>query len=633
MTRDGLVCIPEDRPLDRSSRFVALFVLVTSALLIFGTTAIDLLAPSKMPRILGKELEIDTAKRANASFADGTRARLFEDDYRLTSRIRNTVGAPYARFLFRYLRESNSSVLLGDNGWMFIKDRTIVPEPPGGGLAERAAATEAAISRRLYGLGIRHVLIPIPRKAVIADKMLPYGILATPEFDNLVVPAMQARGVETVDLLPVYKRWEGAPLYLSMDSHWSHWGILLAGEAAIQKVGLTVPEEQRSTQFDMQMLPASQKPAGDLLAMIGVELDASDNLRYSSSMPEHLHFFPREGGPAPVQPTEPKSIVLCGTSFSQHSTLAYLLKHLTDRKVTNYATPGGSSINEITRALAASDPKNPPSVLFQEIPNHALFSYALEGDHWDVPAPAAELFALSPPSVSLPIPHPNSLLVAGGELGKSVSVHGQVYIGRLEENTLAHNGDGVLELEFEGQVSQEGARLVIVAGKARTAVLLRAGKNRVVMPILAQAPGADSIAIYLESAQAVQVRILQLRLVSALDKTTLQRFRTGKLLVDEDAGRWTQTLDFPSPRLLERFASIAIETSASAFEAKALEVSFLAQNGHQEFTFETLQPGGSLVLTPSLLEGGLLERVVLSGTLPAPPKFVREASLLNASAP
>ncbi|MDE0896937.1 MAG: hypothetical protein OSB10_10180, partial [Planctomycetota bacterium] len=144
MTADGLICTPPQAPLGTLQTVVMACVLLTSAGVVFGTGIVDFFDPIKRPRLVGAEQEKDRGRRARATVADGSLARLIEDDYRLTSRVRNTLATPYTQFLFRHLKEVNSSVYLGSDGWLFLQERVQTPPDEPGEVACRAAATFAA---------------------------------------------------------------------------------------------------------------------------------------------------------------------------------------------------------------------------------------------------------------------------------------------------------------------------------------------------------------------------------------------------------------------------------------------------------------------------------------------------------
>ncbi|MCA9003319.1 MAG: hypothetical protein KDB61_15455, partial [Planctomycetes bacterium] len=206
LTKDGLIAPIAPPTNGRAQGWTMALTFLMFGIGILGTAAIDALAPVPPPKISGGEKAQEQRKREEANFWDGSLARLIEDDYRQRSRVRQVTSRPYANFLFRYLQETNSSVLMGSSGWMFITRRVSLPESPDDLGAKRAAAFEAAISRRLRSLGMRHVLMPIPRKSVVYGDKLPVGFDPHRAYDEAVVPAMRAKGIETIDLLAPFEK-------------------------------------------------------------------------------------------------------------------------------------------------------------------------------------------------------------------------------------------------------------------------------------------------------------------------------------------------------------------------------------------------------------------------------------------
>ena len=59
----------------------------------------------------------------------------------------------------------------------------------------------AAIDRRIHALGMRAIIIPVPRKAALHADELPGTVRSRPEVDRAVVRDLEERGIEVVDLI------------------------------------------------------------------------------------------------------------------------------------------------------------------------------------------------------------------------------------------------------------------------------------------------------------------------------------------------------------------------------------------------------------------------------------------------
>lgn len=623
MTADGLICTPPRGPIGTLQTVVMACVLLTSAGVVFGTGIVDYFDPIKRPRLVGAEQEKDRERRARATVADGSLARLIEDDYRLTSRVRNTLATPYTRFLFRHLKEVNSSVYLGSDGWLFLRERVQTPPDEPREVVYRAAATFAATTRLLSALNTRHILVPIPRKSVVYESRLPIGIDPQPQFDSLIAPIMRQRGVEALDLLPIFQDWSGLPLYLSMDSHWSHRGIQVTAEAMAEFAGTHEPVEARSTELEISA-PSLAPPIGDLLTMAGVDLDESDLQRYSPSNPELIRARALPGR-QPIRSTGSDRLALCGTSFSDHSHLAYLLAHFSNEFVADYCIRGGNSFEGVFDAL----PKR-PRLLFQEVPNHAFFSYRMDGSSWSVPTSAARLFAKYTRPHLVQLPMRESILGPTVKLGNALSIEGGQILAQLNPGHVAHSGDGVLELEANLTLLTGNARLVLHSAKSRMSIPLQPGENHFVLPLLAQEPGAHELSLVVEQARDAKLQVNSLRLVTGLDNASSASFQKGPIQIDTAERRWSQTLNFQESTTLDRFGALALGLSSDGSALSEVSIKLGTSDSEVDFDLGNLNTDAVITLSPGPLGGERLQSVRISGSLPAPTLFNIKGGLMKA---
>lgn len=100
----------------------------------------------------------------------------------------------------------------------------------------------AEIARKVESRGKRFVFMPIPAKQTLYARPDPF----TRDFLGKLVPALEARGVEVIDLLPALEaakgRKNGVPdVYQPYDTHWSPYGAAIAAEVAAEHLRSAAP--------------------------------------------------------------------------------------------------------------------------------------------------------------------------------------------------------------------------------------------------------------------------------------------------------------------------------------------------------------------------------------------------------
>ena len=241
MTPEGLVEVPEQASRTWLHRATVGIVLFSSAFVILGTTFLDVRYRLPEPKLTGSEAAAYARQQKEATWSDGSLARLTEYRYRVRSRVRNYLGKPYATFLLRNLAEAGPDVLVGDDGWMFLTDRVAFTDSYARRGIELVAAEQSALARRLGSQGIRLVLIPLPRKAALYGEHLPHGYRGRRYIDEAVLHGMRAMGVETIDTLPAWDQPSEEPLYRRRDTHWATEGLRRTSQATAGQIGRLAP--------------------------------------------------------------------------------------------------------------------------------------------------------------------------------------------------------------------------------------------------------------------------------------------------------------------------------------------------------------------------------------------------------
>ena len=59
--------------------------------------------------------------------------------------------------------------------------------------------------------------------------------------NRMLAEILQAQGIPYLDLLPIFRAWDGPTLYFPIDGHWNVRGHRLAGEALFQWLKSDIP--------------------------------------------------------------------------------------------------------------------------------------------------------------------------------------------------------------------------------------------------------------------------------------------------------------------------------------------------------------------------------------------------------
>jgi len=583
-------------------------ILVANGSIVLGTTLVDSFWRLPKPSLVGIEKAEDDAMHRNAKWSDGSMAKLIEHHLRLTSRVRKKLAKPYTEFLFRSLRETGKTVMAGREGMLFLKERIQTPKAPPELGATREAAVQGAISRRLAALGMRHILVPVPRKGVVCQANLPMGVDARRAFDEAVVPAMRARGVECVDLLPALEGQDPTKMYLRVDTHWSTQGMQRSAEAVAAQTGLLAPLGER--RGHVREVPAiTTAPVGDLPVLMGIQLRESDAPTYNCPMVEvvgdRLETMPLGDASSPI--------ALCGTSFSGHGLFASFLSHYFGIAVDSHAILGGTPHASLAEMLHAREASGWPEVVIEEIPNHLVQAMALNVPSWVVFQGAGDLFASFPPPHTVDLPVWDKILATSAPLGTPLAVVDGRVAAEVGPGWLGRSGEGALEFVIDGELTAGEVRLDLGSDKALLSIPWSTGRKRVVVPALSEQASSEPIRLVIATLTPEASFVLHdFHPVISAAPSTVEAGSVSPL--EAKGGGFEQSIAFPPGLRFGRHDTLVVHTTEGRESAEGIELVVETTAGDRAvFPFQTLHPNAWIVVQPGAFAGSELADVRVSG--------------------
>jgi hypothetical protein len=209
------------------------------ALVCVGTPVVDALAAANRPKLDGAEKVADDLKRSKASWFDGTRFALISADLKEDSSVRKWALPAWAWTLWRAFGETAATLVSGDDGWIYMRERIKTNPLPDDRLVGLAAASIAVADRRLAGVGIETTVVLVPRKEAVARDFLPKHLNARPGLDGRVIDAARAQGVRVPFVDRAFAAATPDAVYHKTDSHWNDRGTLAAAVAVAESLGAT----------------------------------------------------------------------------------------------------------------------------------------------------------------------------------------------------------------------------------------------------------------------------------------------------------------------------------------------------------------------------------------------------------
>jgi hypothetical protein len=601
---DGAIALPQAPHPSGTWAQRALVLSVFTAALV-GTGVVDSVRPEVRPKPLGRELELDNARRAASKWSDGSRTHLIEDDFTLASRVRAIVRPAYALALYELFNETgDSEVIAGRDGWLFFRSRTgmTMRETPRVAL-ERSAQQFAALHRRLANLGMRAISVPLPRKEVVERERLPVWVDAREELDNSLVSAWRERGIETVDLLPLFENPPGEPIYFPQGSHWTYDACVVVAEEIARQSGMWRPPSERSS---VLIEGPRLNRHYDALTRIGVaKADAEARVGLCANPVRRLG--DRAGVIVESVNTLPMpALALAGTSFTAPAVLGAYLQHFVDQPLWCLAvgaTDGISPLNAFLREHSEW-----PSTMVIETPNHILLDAgyrlsigALLGAH----PPRSELHAL-----------PVEVLLEPTYSGAGAVVpSSNARVAWIASGVLGQTGDGVVEIALSGEVSGGDVQVNIVAAGSAVNSIWRAGQREFVVPILATDGFSGAVAVTCRSPAApARLSVASARAVVAADAAALVELQAGE--PRREAQRWKRTFTPRENAVLPRHSTLWIQLGSGPTLARDVTLDLFVRDSSEprSWSFPIVLANSPLVIGLGAIHGAEIERIELSAT-------------------
>lgn len=466
---DTLIEVPGPEAVSRTGRGFSMVALAAMAVTLVGTAAIDLIHPLEGRNPVGREaLDLNEARKSKR-ILDGTAARWVEAEMRQRSRVREVASVPWSALLLLHGGAAPTDLVVGEDGWLFLRRRAFLPPATRDLAIRRTAAMGAAAARRMEALGSEFVLMPIPRKAVIARHRFPSTMDPDRAHDEAAIRALESAGVATLDLLTVAESISPDERYLRLDSHWAP----AFQEAAADALAEQYPDwVAPSHDFTLDEVPVP--PKRDLLTFASIPRFG----RYADWFGEEQLSLPR------LFPVEARSRVLAGdleaevgvvgSSFTKGHFQAEILTARLGRWVYNGGAAAAPFFTPLAAYVAAFAGRSLPARTVYEFPLHELFDISRGGRI--VGTGVGQFFAASSdiPTEKLP-----------DDLGfRPVMRSGDSSLRAVfPPGTVLTSGDGAAHIVVEFSAEAE-TKWVFFTEVCRLFVTAQPGANRLVLPVL-----------------------------------------------------------------------------------------------------------------------------------------------------
>ncbi len=606
-TPEGLIRIPSQPERGGIQGLAVVFVLVTFAIAIIGTTLVDVLNPLAQPKLAGSEKLAYERMQEEATWSDGSLARLIEYEYKIRSRVRSQAAKPYAEFMYRNLAEVNSKVLMGSNGWLFLTSRVKVNGGENQLGSRRSAAYMGALSRRLGSMGMRHVFVPLPRKGVIAEEFLPLGANLGRSHDEVFIRSSRMHGVETVDLLSAWGAASDSEIYRRTDTHWTMDGMRVTAQAVAAFLGMDVPKDQRRGTIRTEVAGGKR---GSLYRWIQVQARPSDKPNFSDDK------LSVEVDGETIQVHDPAAtLALCGTSFCAQDEFGTMVSHFFGQALDSYDSPGQPSIVSILRMLETRSKTTLPEIVLHETPIHHPIAKGRRPNVWSLDKQAGLFFGRYMPRKLTPLQPIRRVMVKNVKVGTPIEAARSWRIAQIPAKTIAHSGGGVVEFAIDIELQEGQAELVVRGAQSRYWVPLQTGWNRVILPVVSANSGSEKTEVFLAPKSKSATFVFGIaKVVSVVDEESRTSGEIASL--QELDGRWTQDVVFPAGTLVQKHSTLIMETrgGAGALQGLQLEVWDASGDTYQSHDLDELLLGGLILVDLGLHLGKELGRVQLSGS-------------------
>ena len=614
---DGLICSESPAPIFPGRR-LQWVVLVVFVLVVFGTPLIDLVAPAPPIKLLGLERIQDLRLRKAARFWDGSLFKLWEHDLRLRSRVRRWATDRYGWLLYRRLGHVRRDLIVGKDGWLFLRRRVMSPGNLASSyLTNRAVTSIEAIHRRLGALGFQAVFVPIPRKSAILADLLPASVDSRPDVDRMIVKEVIERGIPSVDVWELFSEDLDDPPYHLLGSHWADEAQFVTAKAVAEvfrKLNSVDPDGISIRESDVD----SNDVDTDLLGLAGID----GHHRLPEESVRKLILTPTGSGRKIDEEVDDSApIVLVGTSFSHGRRFFRYLSLFTGCPVADRSAaavfPGVSLAGFLRDRHGMGSAKR----VIIEMPCHHL----IEDPVARLVAPVFELrpprgvvryFSLDPPSDG------------GGGTEGSHGKRGRV-LAKIREGRVVHSGDGVVGLRLRGTVERE-IELVLSAIKGQSVRFRwKPDLEEIILPFVVPGPAGGPVwlaAFPVSEGGEVSLDLESVDVVSEVSPRPRIDMEFPPPTAVGDG--WESSIDAPDVAMTgTSLLELALGVSGSFSHDLSIEVSAADGSVEDVVAWERVTGGALVVVSLSRFSGKKLGRIRLSGSGAPPRRLIHRAVL------
>lgn len=334
-------------------------------LLIFGAAMVGIFTLS----------DVNWAKLAKASFADGETQRAIEEEINDSLSIRELSVNLWSAFGYAVFNEGLDGVISGKDGWLFTSEEY---EAGSEFEAQREdSIKEIALTvQQLEGLGIDVVVALLPDKArVMSENLITERPLSVENRYHQTLTDLADLGINAVDLLaPLLTAKDSSRVFMRADTHWSPEGARVVARSLAPYIKMTVSSELVFTTSEL----GDAKHRGDLInfldtgpfaSVLGLDDEVIPIFRTLQASNESNDLGISLFGDVDVP------VVLVGTSYSAVEDWNFVgfLKEFASADIENRAIEGLGPFEPMKRFLGeVRSGAEPPMVVVWEIPERYL---------------------------------------------------------------------------------------------------------------------------------------------------------------------------------------------------------------------------------------------------------------------
>ncbi|QDV09839.1 hypothetical protein Poly30_53990 [Planctomycetes bacterium Poly30] len=577
----------------RAQRFVAGAFLAV----IIATGAAEVIFPPPRVVLLGQEKRDFDEAAKQKDFWDGSLAQSLETDFRLQGRVRRLL-APYWSALMLNLGDTpDDELIVGKDGWLFLRARVELRPARMDRGRELLANLYSLVRRSFASENVEFLCVPIPRKASICAEKLPDGIDGDMAYDRSVVEAFEARGIHTIDLIPHLETLPAHGRYLRHDTHWALPARLETAEQ-IKRQAPELPRGEFAEGFS-HTYGADHFPSG-LLAFAGIDLRHPAKEYFQGAPDRELKLVPA-GAEEKIDAHEiPSDVLYVGSSFSAGFWMRAILCEALQSAVVDGSEFGQQPLYSLHKRLTSERRTWTPRYVVSEVPIYQ----AVDVTRLTTPTTRsalgiAMLMNYAERVQEIPDGYFDAPKTRTPAVGSPLVQHMQ--------GTLLSSGDGVLGL---GLVFDGESRSRWQFSTSGTAIELAARKGQLerVLPICETTPGIAGFAWLSPLSKESLGTSVKTRIVTTADLAGGWKFRgetRGDRAWEATPRRAIAACDSLALRW-DEFVSGSIEVRATGTDRAGIAV-------ERVWSFPDASHARFLIVTLGLFEGGILERIDLTG--------------------